>query len=69
MLKSLSRQNFFWTAFVRLDGTHRGARPVPGVATPWIQLAPQRVVQNGKVVAGPLDFLICEGSPLNIPHS
>ena len=48
---------------MRLDGTHRGSRPVPGVAQPWVQLAPQRIVTDGKVVADALDLKIHEDSP------
>ncbi len=48
---------------MRLDGTHRGDRPVPGVARPYVQLAPQRIVQDGRLVAGPWDIGVHENAP------
>ncbi|KAI0632933.1 hypothetical protein C8Q77DRAFT_856289 [Trametes polyzona] len=44
-------QNFFWTAFVRLDCEYRGPRPVPGDSRVQIRLAPQRVKnEKGNVI-------------------
>ncbi|TFK79158.1 hypothetical protein K466DRAFT_592530 [Polyporus arcularius HHB13444] len=50
--------NFFWTSIVRLDATHRGDRPVPGQAAPYMQFAPQRILADGIKLAGPWELEI-----------
>ncbi|RDX47398.1 hypothetical protein OH76DRAFT_778745 [Lentinus brumalis] len=45
--------NFFWTSILRLDGTHRGEKPMLGQAKPFMQLAPQRILSDGLQLAGP----------------
>ena len=60
-----SLQNFFWAAMLRLNATHRGEKPTLGQSTPFVQLAPQRIVRNGRKVAGPWDLEIHADLP---PH-
>ena len=60
-----SLQNFFWAAMLRLNATHRGEKPILGQSTPFVQLAPQRIVRNGRKVAGPWDLEIHADLP---PH-
>ncbi|KAM5535334.1 hypothetical protein V8D89_011019 [Ganoderma adspersum] len=55
--------NFFWSAIVRFDAEHRGIRPVPGIDQPYVQLAAQRIVQDGRVVADADDIEIHRDAP------
>ncbi|RPD75981.1 hypothetical protein L226DRAFT_570197 [Lentinus tigrinus ALCF2SS1-7] len=48
--------NFFWTTLLKLNGTHRGSRPVPGTAHPYVQFAPQRIVRDGQLVGTAWDL-------------
>ncbi|KAI0695084.1 hypothetical protein C8T65DRAFT_744116 [Cerioporus squamosus] len=50
--------NFFWTSIVRMNGTHRGERPIPGQTTPYMQFAPQRILGDGFKLAGPWELEI-----------
>ncbi|TFK78607.1 hypothetical protein K466DRAFT_68073 [Polyporus arcularius HHB13444] len=58
--------NFFWTSIVRLDATHRGDRPVPGQAAPYMQFAPQRILSDGYKLAGPWELEIHADLPPNM---
>ncbi len=49
-------QNFFWAALLKMNATHRGSRPVPGRAHPYVQLAPQRVIHDGQQVGTAWDL-------------
>nr|VWP00243.1 Extracellular lipase (EC [Ganoderma boninense] len=55
--------NFFWGAIVRFDAEHRGLRPVPGIDQPYVQLAAQRIVQDGKIVADAHEIEIHQDAP------
>ncbi|PIL27945.1 hypothetical protein GSI_09980 [Ganoderma sinense ZZ0214-1] len=55
--------NFFWTAIVRFDAEHRGLRPVPGIDQPYVQLAAQRIVKDGRVIADAHDIEIHRDAP------
>ncbi len=49
-------QNFFWAALLKMNATHRGSRPVPGRAHPYVQLAPQRIIHDGQRVGTAWDL-------------
>lgn len=64
MLILATTQNFFWCALVKLDaGNYSGNRPMPGSEAPTVQLAAQRIVHDGHVVAGPYEFGLHEHLP------
>nr|VWO96002.1 Di/tri peptide transporter 2 [Ganoderma boninense] len=59
--------NFFWSAMTRLvaplhDGT-KGGWDLSRAERPYVQLAPQRIVLDGRKVAGPRDIKIYEEHP------
>ncbi|PIL28958.1 hypothetical protein GSI_09005 [Ganoderma sinense ZZ0214-1] len=59
--------NFFWCAMTRLvaplhDGT-KGGWELTRAERPYVQLAPQRIVRDGRKMAGPRDFKIYEEYP------